>query len=114
MMKRLGIDKIDKVILAGAFGSYIDKESAAAIGLFPDCAPENVHAVGNAAGDGARMALLNTDKRKEADVMARQIEYVELTIEPGFNNAFTKALSFPHAEDEFPHLKSILSKNQKK
>ncbi len=114
MMNRLGIKKIDKVILAGAFGSYIDKESAAAIGLFPDCAPENVYAVGNAAGDGARIALLNTDKRKEADVMARRVEYVELTIEPDFNSTFTRALSFPHADDEFPHLKHILPESRKK
>jgi uncharacterized 2Fe-2S/4Fe-4S cluster protein (DUF4445 family) len=112
MMNRLGIDKIDKVILAGAFGSYIDKESAAVIGLFPDCDPQNVYAVGNAAGDGARMALLNTDKRKEADVMARQVEYVELTVEPDFNNTFTKALIFPHAEDKFPHLKHLLPKSK--
>jgi uncharacterized 2Fe-2S/4Fe-4S cluster protein (DUF4445 family) len=111
-MNRLGIDKIDKVILAGAFGSYIDKESAAVIGLFPDCDPQNVYAVGNAAGDGARMALLNTDKRKEADVMARQVEYVELTVEPDFNNTFTKALIFPHAEDKFPHLKHLLPKSK--
>ena len=104
-MNRLGIKKIDSVILAGAFGSYIDKESAAVIGLFPDCKPENVSAVGNAAGDGACRALLNTDKRKEADVQARQVEYVELTIEPDFNTAFTRALAFPHAEDKFPSLK---------
>lgn len=108
MMKRLGTTKIDKVILAGAFGSYIDKESAAVIGLFPDCALENVRAVGNAAGDGACMALLDMRKRKEADVQARKIEYVELTVEPGFNTAFTQALNFPHAEDKFPHLKHLL------
>ncbi len=112
MMNRLGIDKIDKVILAGAFGSYIDKESAAVIGLFPDCAPKNIYAVGNAAGDGARMALLNTDKRKEADIMARQVEYVELTVEPDFNSTFTKALTFPHAEDKFPHLKHLFPKSK--
>ncbi len=108
MMNRLDIDKIDKVVLAGAFGSYIDKESASVIGLFPDCAPENVYAVGNAAGDGARIALLNVAKRKEADVMARQVEYVELTVEPDFNSTFTKALIFPHAEDKFPHLEHLL------
>ncbi len=109
MMNRLGIKEIDKVILAGAFGSYIDKESAAVIGLFPDCALENVNAVGNAAGDGACMALLDVRKRKEADIHARKVEYVELTVEPDFNNAFTKALNFPHAEDTFPHLKHLLS-----
>jgi uncharacterized 2Fe-2S/4Fe-4S cluster protein (DUF4445 family) len=108
MMKRLGISKIDRVILAGAFGSYIDKESAAVIGLFPDCALENVKAVGNAAGDGACMALLDMRKRKEADINARKVEYVELTVEPGFNTAFTRALNFPHAEDKFPHLKHLL------
>jgi uncharacterized 2Fe-2S/4Fe-4S cluster protein (DUF4445 family) len=108
MMNRLGIDRIDEVILAGAFGSYIDKESAAVIGLFPDCDLEHVYAVGNAAGDGARMALLNTDKRKEADIMARQVEYVELTVEPGFHDSFTKALTLPHREDKFPHLKHLL------
>jgi uncharacterized 2Fe-2S/4Fe-4S cluster protein (DUF4445 family) len=110
LMNRLGIEKIDKVILAGAFGSYIDKESAAVIGLFPDCDLKDVYAVGNAAGDGARMALLNTAKRKEADVIARQVEYVELTVEPNFNRAFTESLIFPHAIDKFPHLKHLLPK----
>ncbi len=112
MMNRLGINKIDKVILAGAFGSYIDKESAAVIGLFPDCALKNVYAVGNAAGDGARIALLNTDKRKEADIMARQVEYVELTVEPNFSRTFTQSLTFPHGVDKFPHLKHLLPKNE--
>ncbi len=110
MMNRLGINNIDKVILAGAFGSYIDKESAAVIGLFPDCDMKNVYAVGNAAGDGARMALLNIDKRKEADVMARQVEYVELTVEPNFNRTFTQSLIFPHQVDKFPHLRRLLPK----
>jgi uncharacterized 2Fe-2S/4Fe-4S cluster protein (DUF4445 family) len=108
MMNRLGIDKVDKVILAGAFGSYIDKASAAVIGLFPDCDPKNVYAVGNAAGDGARIALLNLDKRDEADYWARRVEYVELTLEPDFNHVFTQALIFPHGEDKFPHLKRFL------
>ncbi|HJX12905.1 MAG TPA: ASKHA domain-containing protein [Dehalococcoidales bacterium] len=112
MMNRLGIEKIDRVILAGAFGSYIDKESAAVIGLFPDCDPANVIAVGNAAGDGARIALLNVAKRKEADVMARRVEYVELTIAPEFSQTFTRAMIFPHQEDKFPHLKHLLPKER--
>jgi len=110
MMNRLGISKVDRVILAGAFGSYIDKTSAAIIGLFPDCGQKLVYAVGNAAGDGARMALLNVDKRDEADYWAKRVEYVELTLEPNFNSIFTKALTFPHAEDKFPHLASLLPK----
>ncbi|OGN99234.1 MAG: ferredoxin [Chloroflexi bacterium RBG_13_51_52] len=108
MMKRMGVTKIDRVILAGAFGSYIDKTSAAVIGLFPDCDPKFVYAVGNAAGDGARIALLNVAKRDEADLWARRVEYIELTLEPEFNRVFTKALNFPHAEDKFPSLKGIL------
>jgi uncharacterized 2Fe-2S/4Fe-4S cluster protein (DUF4445 family) len=108
MMNRMGVSKIDNVILAGAFGSYIDKTSAAIIGLFPDCDQEKVYAVGNAAGDGARMALLNKEKRTEADYWSRRVEYVELTLEPGFSKIFTKALPFPHGEDLFPHLKQLL------
>ena len=64
--------------------------------------------MGNAAGDGARIALLNKDKRDEADYWARRVEYIELTLEPEFNKIFTKALNFPHAEDKFPSLKGIL------
>ena len=108
MMNRMGVDKVDRVILAGAFGSFVDKTSAAVIGLFPDCDRKDVYAVGNAAGDGARIALLNVDKRDEADHWAQRVEYVELTLEPNFNQIFTKALTFPHAEDKFPHLMDLL------
>jgi uncharacterized 2Fe-2S/4Fe-4S cluster protein (DUF4445 family) len=108
MMRRLGLEKLDKIVLAGAFGSYIDKESAAVIGLFPDCAQEKVYAVGNAAGDGARIALLNVDKRVEANQKAREVEYLELTVAPNFEKVFTQAMWFPHMEDRFPHLKHLL------
>ena len=111
MMHRLGLDRVDKVILAGAFGSYIDKKSALTIGLFPDCPLENIYSVGNAAGDGARIALLNVDKRKEADEVARKVEYLELTIEPDFENQFAQAMYFPHMEDAFPHLRGIFPGN---
>ncbi|MGB3906048.1 MAG: ASKHA domain-containing protein [Anaerolineae bacterium] len=108
MMRRLGTDRLDKVILAGAFGSYIDKQSAMTMGLFPDCDLENVYAVGNAAGDGARIALLNRDKRVEANQIARQVEYLELTVEEGFERDFAQAMYFPHMKDDFPHLKDLL------
>jgi uncharacterized 2Fe-2S/4Fe-4S cluster protein (DUF4445 family) len=108
MMSRLGLDKLDKIILAGAFGSYIDKESAAIIGMFPDCAQKNIYAVGNAAGDGARIALLNVDKRVEADQKAQEVEYLELTVVPDFEEVFTQAMWFPHMKDRFPHLKHLL------
>ena len=95
MMRRLGIKKLDKVILAGAFGSYINKNSATNLGLFPDCALDNIYAVGNAAGDGARIALLNVDKRAEAGEVANQVEYIELTVEPNFEREFVQAMHFP-------------------
>jgi hypothetical protein len=66
--------------------------------------------VGNAAGDGARMALLNVDKRAEADEVARQIEYVELTVEADFEKQFAAAMHFPHMTDSFPHLQKMLDK----
>jgi uncharacterized 2Fe-2S/4Fe-4S cluster protein (DUF4445 family) len=108
MMRRLGIEKLDRVVLAGAFGSYIDRESAAVIGLFPDCPQENISAVGNAAGDGALLALVNLDKRAEAGKVARQVEYVELALEPDFGRTFRQAMWLPHMQDGFPSLSRLL------
>src|SRR3970282_155032 len=88
MMRRLGVTQLDKVVLAGAFGSFIDKVKAMAMGLYPDCELHNVFAVGNAAGDGVRMALLNVDQGARAAEVALQIEYVELTVEGGFERQF--------------------------
>ncbi len=110
MMKKMGIEKLDKVILAGAFGSYIDKESALTLGMFPDCDINNVYAVGNAAGDGARMALLNVSKRKEADERARWVEFVEIAVEPEFQKEFMQAMHIPHMKDPFQNLKELLKK----
>ncbi len=104
LMEKLGVDHVDEVILAGAFGSYIDRESAMTIGMFPDCALENVHAVGNAAGDGARIALLDVEKRREAAKVARSGEFVETAIEPDFQKKFMDAIAIPHAQAKFPHL----------
>jgi len=104
MMRAFGVEKVDKIILAGAFGSYINKVSAALLGLFPDCEQENIYSVGNAAGSGARMALLNVNKRKEAEEIARWVEYLELAVEPDFDKLFAKAMWIPHMEDKFPHL----------
>ncbi|MFI5398321.1 MAG: ASKHA domain-containing protein [Candidatus Binatia bacterium] len=102
LLRRFGIDRPDRVVLAGAFGSAIDVERALRIGLFPDCGIENVRVAGNAAGDGARIALLNRDKRAEAEWFARKVEYVELTTEPGFMESFVEATHLPDASDSFP------------
>jgi len=108
LMKRLGIEKLDKIVLAGAFGSYIDPKEALILGMFPDCDLKRIYAVGNAAGDGARIALLNREKRIEADEMARRVEYLELTNEKEFQDEFIPSLAFPHGRDPFPHLKGIV------
>jgi uncharacterized 2Fe-2S/4Fe-4S cluster protein (DUF4445 family) len=110
MMRRLGIEKLDKVILAGAFGSYINKEEAMILGMFPDCDLASVYAVGNAAGDGARIALLNREKRGEAEEIVQKVEYMELTIEANFQKEFIEALEFPHMSDSFPHLRDRVRK----
>jgi uncharacterized 2Fe-2S/4Fe-4S cluster protein (DUF4445 family) len=109
LMERYGAKTIDRVVLAGAFGSYIDRENAMTIGLFPDCDLKRVETAGNAAGEGARMALLSMTKRKEALRAARNIIVVETAREEDFQKRFMAALAFPHSEDQFPHLASILS-----
>lgn len=108
MMRRLGVKSFDRLAIAGAFGSHIDKVAAMLIGMYPDCPLDKVEYIGNAAGDGARVALLNIDKRKEANEVARRVEYVELALEEDFNDRFGEAMQFPHMVDEFPHLKGIL------
>jgi uncharacterized 2Fe-2S/4Fe-4S cluster protein (DUF4445 family) len=108
MMSRLGIEKLDGVFLAGAFGSYIDARKAMILGMFPDCDLSHVRSVGNAAGDGAIIALLNRKKRIEADHLARWVEYVELTTEPDFQKEFIDAMSIPHLKDPFPHLRGVI------
>ena len=69
---------------------------------------ENVYAVGNAAGDGARIALLNKAKRDEADAIARQVEYVELAVDSTFQGEFMESMHFPHMKDKSPHIQNLL------
>lgn len=108
LLKRMNLQSPDKIILAGGFGSYIDKEKAMLIGLIPDCPLENVYAVGNAAGDGARIALLNIEKRREIDSVTRKVERFELPTDPQFQNEFMLATSFPHMSEPFPHIAHLI------
>lgn len=108
IMKKINATSIDEVRLAGAFGNYINKESALVMGLFPDCDLKNVKAVGNSAGEGAKIALLNIDKRFEAEEIAKTIKFVESASEEDFQMEFYAAMNFPHAKDEFPHIKHII------
>jgi uncharacterized 2Fe-2S/4Fe-4S cluster protein (DUF4445 family) len=108
LMECRGINKVDRVLLAGGFGAYIDKQRAMMIGLFPDCDLDKVYAVGNSAGDGAVLCLLSRNRRQRARELARWIEYIETAIEPNFQTRFVDALGLPHSLDEFPHLKGLI------
>jgi uncharacterized 2Fe-2S/4Fe-4S cluster protein (DUF4445 family) len=108
LLKRFGLQSPDKIILAGGFGSYIDKEKAMLIGLIPDCALDHVYAVGNAAGDGARIALLNVEKRREIESVTRKVERFELPTDPEFQNQFMLATSFPHMSEAFEHIAHLI------
>jgi uncharacterized 2Fe-2S/4Fe-4S cluster protein (DUF4445 family) len=86
---------VAEVIVAGAFGSYLNLESALAIGLLPRLPNAVYQQVGNAAGVGARMALLSLKERQRAAHIAHQAGYIELTTQPDFNNQFVQSLLFP-------------------
>ena len=99
-MDRLGVTRseIERVYMAGAFGTYINRESAINIGMIPEFPPMRIEQVGNAAGTGARMALISRAAREEAKEIAREVGYVELAAQPGYNKVFLDAMLFPHRE----------------
>ncbi len=104
LMDKLGIEKVGRIKLAGAFGTYIDPKYAMVIGLVPDCPLDKVAGVGNAAGTGARMALLNKGYRREIENVVRRIEKIETAIEPRFQEHFVNAMAFPNRAEPFPNL----------
>jgi uncharacterized 2Fe-2S/4Fe-4S cluster protein (DUF4445 family) len=108
LMDKMGVSQVDTIKLAGAFGSYIDPQYAMILGLIPDCDLEHVSAIGNAAGDGARIALLNQSQRKLAQTATRSVDYVETAIAADFQEHFVAAMGLPHARDAYPHLEHLL------
>jgi uncharacterized 2Fe-2S/4Fe-4S cluster protein (DUF4445 family) len=95
---------LERITLAGAFGAQIDPLYAMALGMIPDCALDRVASAGNAAGTGARIALLNRAARTQIEAVVRSIEKVETAIEPDFQSLFVAAMAFPHKTDAFPNL----------
>jgi len=93
----LAAGELDRVILAGAFGSYIDPASALAIGLLPAVAAERVAFGGNTSAAGARLALLDRGSRRRAAELAREVQYLELSARPDFQERFAAAMFFPGA-----------------
>jgi uncharacterized 2Fe-2S/4Fe-4S cluster protein (DUF4445 family) len=108
MIQRMGVEGVDKVKIAGAFGTHVDREKALIMGLFPDCEIKKIESIGNAAGDGCRAALLNREKRAEANWVSRNVEYIELTVEENFQQEFMRAMQLPHMTDKFPHLEGLV------
>jgi uncharacterized 2Fe-2S/4Fe-4S cluster protein (DUF4445 family) len=108
LMDRLGVDTVDRVRLAGAFGAHIDPLHALVLGMVPDCEPAAVSSAGNAAGTGARIALLNRRARAEVEATVRRVEKVETAVEPRFQEHFVQAMAIPHASDPYRRLGRVV------
>ena len=101
LMDRLEVRSVDRIRLAGAFGSHIDVRYAMALGMIPDCPLDAVSAAGNAAGHGARIALLNLASRGEIESVVRRVEKIETAIEPNFQAYFVDAMAIPRGTNAF-------------
>ena len=108
LMDQLGVDAVDEIRLAGAFGSQIDPLHAMILGLIPDCDLGAVRSAGNAAGTGALIALLSGAARREIEGVVRTVEKVETAVEPRFQEHFVEAMAFPHRTAAFPHLGRVV------
>ena len=108
LVDRAGIESVDRIRLAGAFGSHIDTMYAMVLGLIPDCALDAVESAGNAAGTGASIALLDRSRRAEIEATVRDIEKIETAIEPRFQEYFVDAMAIPNKSDTFPKLFSVV------
>lgn len=109
LMDKLGVDKIERIRFAGAFGAHIDPKYAMLLGMIPDCPLSEVKAIGNAAGTGARMALINQAARQEIETEVRRLEKIETAIETKFQDYFIAAMALPHQHDAFPNLSALVS-----
>ena len=103
------IEKVGRVVLAGAFGAHISTKHAMVLGMIPDVPLEKVQSAGNAAGTGARIALCNISARNDIETTVNQIEKIETAIAPKFQDHFVAANAIPHKLDSFPELNKIVS-----
>lgn len=109
LMDKFNVETVDRVVLAGAFGAHISAKHAMVLGMIPDCPLEKVTSAGNAAGTGARIALLNTKARSEIEETVRRIEKIETAVEPRFQEHFVNASAIPNSAEPFPILASIVT-----
>ncbi len=113
LMQETGIKEkeINKVLIAGAFGNYIDPENARLIGMYPEFPLKKIEVIGNAAGTGARLALISKEMRNKAEEASKKVKYLELGAHKNFNNEYLKALYIPHKEEKrFPETIKLLEK----
>jgi uncharacterized 2Fe-2S/4Fe-4S cluster protein (DUF4445 family) len=105
----MGVEKVDRITLAGAFGSHIDVKYAMILGMIPDCDLAKVTSAGNAASTGARIALLNRRARTEIERVVKQVEKVETAVEPRFQQHFVEAMAIPHKTAPYPNLRRAVA-----
>jgi uncharacterized 2Fe-2S/4Fe-4S cluster protein (DUF4445 family) len=108
LMDHLGVDQVDRIRLAGAFGSHIDVKYAMVLGMIPDCDLFNVSSAGNAAGTGARIALIDNSSRHTIEELVRRVEKIETAIEPKFQAHFVAAMGIPHSSETYPNLRKVV------
>ena len=109
LLDHYGVDHVDRITLAGAFGSHIDVKYAMVLGLIPDCDLTKVGSAGNAAGTGARIALLNETARGEIESVVGKIEKIETAMEPKFQTHFVSAMAIPNKVDFFSNLAKVVT-----
>ena len=108
LMQHLAVEHVDRIRLAGAFGSHIDVKYAMLLGMIPDCDLSKVGSAGNAAGSGARIALLDNTSRRTIEQLVRRVEKIETAIEPRFQEHFVQAMGIPHSTAPFEHLRKVV------
>ena len=106
LMDKFEVDNVDRIVLAGAFGAHISPKHAMALGMIPDCKLKNVSSAGNAAGTGARIALLNHTARSDIEKIVTEIHKIETAIEPRFQEHFVNASAIPNSVEKFPILET--------
>jgi uncharacterized 2Fe-2S/4Fe-4S cluster protein (DUF4445 family) len=108
LMEHMGASAVERIRLAGAFGSHIDVKYAMILGMIPDCDLMQVGSAGNAAGTGARIALLDNGSRRTIEELVRRVEKIETAIEPKFQAHFVAAMGIPHSSEPYPHLEQVV------
>jgi uncharacterized 2Fe-2S/4Fe-4S cluster protein (DUF4445 family) len=109
LMERLGVERVDRIRLAGAFGTHIDVKYAMVLGMIPDCDLSQVGSAGNAAGTGARIALLDSRSRSTIEGIVRRVEKIETALEPRFQVHFVESMAIPHKSAPYTQLRAAVT-----